>query len=118
MQMWPGHHVDDFEGAMEASRMAAASMFQHVPLAMSLCRVDYANHLKMQSAAALSNHHMYAPSAFEGYVLLHIEFIMLRNKLFSLRFVFTSQTKVTIEESFRRKLPLNVNSRAIQIQMN
>jgi len=62
MQMWPGH-MDDFEGAMEASRMA--NMLQHVPLAMSLCRVDYANHLKMQSS--LSNH-MYAPSAFEGYV--------------------------------------------------
>jgi len=60
--MWPGH-MDDFEGAMEASRMA--NMLQHVPLAMSLCRVDYANHLKMQSS--LSNH-MYAPSAFEGYV--------------------------------------------------
>lgn len=60
MQMWPGH-MDDFEGAMEASRMA--NMLQHVPLAMSLCRVDYANHLKMQSS--LSNH-MYAPSAFEG----------------------------------------------------
>ena len=65
--MWPGahHHMDDFEGAaaIEASRMA--NMLQHVPLAMSLCRVDYANHLKMQST--MSNH-MYAPSAFEGYV--------------------------------------------------
>lgn len=75
MQMWPGHHVDDFEGAMEASRMAAASMFQHVPLAMSLCRVDYANHLKMQSAAALTNHHMYAPSAFEGSVYATFGFL-------------------------------------------
>ena len=57
--------MDDFEGAaaIEASRMA--NMLQHVPLAMSLCRVDYANHLKMQST--MSNH-MYAPSAFEGYV--------------------------------------------------
>jgi len=64
MQMWPGQHIhDEFDGAMEASRMA--SMLQHVPLAMSLCRVDYANHLKMQSS--ISNH-MYAPSAFEGYV--------------------------------------------------
>jgi neuronal PAS domain-containing protein 1/3 len=60
--------MDDFEGAMEASRMA--NMLQHVPLAMSLCRVDYANHLKMQSS--LSNH-MYAPNAFEGILELRKE---------------------------------------------
>ena len=75
MQMWPGH-MDDFEGAMEASRMA--NMLQHVPLAMSLCRVDYANHLKMQSS--LSNH-MYAPSAFEGYVGRNLVAKLLRTAL-------------------------------------
>ena len=63
MQMWPRHAHMEHEFDMEASRMANMLHAAHVPLAMSLCRVDYSN-LKMQ--ASLSNHMYGAPNAFEG----------------------------------------------------
>ena len=82
MQMWPGHHMEHHEFNMHDAASRMANMFNsHVPLAMSLCRVDYSN-LKLQQAAALSSH-MYTPAtgaAFEGLVYLFIYFISIRHK--------------------------------------